>query len=170
MAQPIPLELPARDPLVELQARLRNAPAQHAEALLAAYEVLQGLQDSGIFDLLRGALGSPDKLLEITVEAVRSPESIRALRNLSLVFKMLGAIEPDVLRTFAQATPQAMRLMVQNREPAGLGRLLKDYFLNSDFRRGMAAVNTMFEVFGRSLRIGNNVTESDRSPGLKEGA
>ena len=57
MAKPIPLELPARDPRMELQARLQNAPLEHAQALLGAYEVLQGLHDRGVFELMRGALG-----------------------------------------------------------------------------------------------------------------
>src|ERR1700747_1617635 len=41
MAQPIPLEVPPRNPRAELHARLLNAPEEHAEAVLAAYEVLQ---------------------------------------------------------------------------------------------------------------------------------
>ena len=154
MAQPIPLDLPARDPLVELQARLSNAPAEHAEALLAAYDVLQSLQDSGVFDLIRGALGSKDKILEIAVAQAASAESVRAVRNLLLLFKMLGAIEPDVLRTFTEAGPQVLKMMICQPEPAGLWRLLKDFFWNRDFRQGMAAVNTMFEAFGRRLNDG----------------
>ena len=47
MAHPIPLELPARDPREILQHALQNAPVEHAEAVLAAYELLQGLQDRG---------------------------------------------------------------------------------------------------------------------------
>ena len=39
MAQPIPLDLSIHDPRVERQSRLRDTPAEHAEALLAAYEV-----------------------------------------------------------------------------------------------------------------------------------
>src|SRR5437868_12777067 len=62
MAQPIPLELPARDPRAELQARLQNAPLDHAQALMAAYEVLQGLHDRGVFEMLRGALGSTNNV------------------------------------------------------------------------------------------------------------
>ena len=47
MAQPIALNVPLRDPRIELQARLQDAPAQHAEALLEGYEVLQALHDAG---------------------------------------------------------------------------------------------------------------------------
>ena len=151
MAQPIPLELPRTDPRLELQARLQNAPAAHAEAMLAAYEVLQGLHDRGVFDLMRGALGSSDKILDIAVTAAQSPTSIRGIRNLLLLVNMLGEIDPDVLRTLTQTVPKALQTMVRQPEPPGLWRLIKDFLWNPDFRHGMAALNTFLEVFGRNL-------------------
>lgn len=55
MARPIPLDLPPRDPRVVLQMRLRDASAQHAEELLAGYEVLQRKKDRGepLFRMIR---------------------------------------------------------------------------------------------------------------------
>src|SRR4051812_18701479 len=44
MARPIALELPPRNPAAELRTRLDNASAEHGEALLTGYEVLQVLQ------------------------------------------------------------------------------------------------------------------------------
>jgi uncharacterized protein YjgD (DUF1641 family) len=151
MASPIPLELPRTDPRVDLAARLKNAPAAHAEALLAAYEVLQGLQDRGVLDLLRGALGSGDDVLDIVVTAAQSPGAIRGIRNLLLAVNMLGTIDPDVLKAFTLGVPEAFRKMVLEPEPPGLWRLIKDFLWNPDFRHGLAALNTMLEAFGRSL-------------------
>ena len=79
MAQPIPLNLPHRDPRAELRSRLENAPVKHAEALLDSYELLQQLHEHGVFQLLRGVLGASDKLVETAVEAAKSEESIRAI-------------------------------------------------------------------------------------------
>lgn len=151
MAQPIPLDVPVRDPRIELQARLQAAPAHHAEALLAGYELLQGLQDSGAVDLMRGALGSRDKVLGLAVQTAESPQSIRAIRNLLLLSNMLGEIDPEVLKTLTQTGPQALKMMVRQPEVPGLWRLIKDFLWNKDFRHGLAAVNTMLEAFGRSL-------------------
>jgi len=151
MASPIPLELPRTDPRLALQARLANAPAEHAEALLAAYDVLQGLHDRGALDLMRGALGSGDEVLDIAVNAAQSPASIRGIRNLLLLVNMLGAIEPDVLRAFTRGVPDAFRKMVLEPERPGLWSLIKDFLWNADFRHGLAALNTMLEAFGRSL-------------------
>jgi uncharacterized protein YjgD (DUF1641 family) len=151
VAQPIPLNVPAQDPRIVLQTRLAQAPAEHAEALLAGYDVLQGLHESGVFDLLRGALGSGDKVLEIAVAAAQSPASIRGIRNLLLLVNMLGAIDPDVLKAFTQGVPEAFRSMVLEPEPPGLWSLIKNFLWNPDFRHGLAALNTMLEAFGRTL-------------------
>ena len=160
MAQPIPFDVPHRDPASELQTRLQNAPAEHAEALLAAYALMQGLQDSGVFDLVRGALGSKDKVLGVVVGAAGSPASVRAIRNLLLLTNMLGEIDPAVLKTFTQAGPKALKMMACQPEPPGLWRLIKDFLWNQDFRHGMAAVNTMLEVFGKSLSDGHQTEKA----------
>jgi len=151
MSQPIPLDLPARDPRTELQARLQNAPLEHAEALLSAYEVLQGLHDRGVFELLRGALGSSDKVIEIIVEAAKTPESIRGIRNTLILAKILGTIEPELVEGFARSLPEAIALTkAHESEPPGLWNVLKQ-FRNRNFRRGLVLVNSMLEAFGRNL-------------------
>jgi uncharacterized protein YjgD (DUF1641 family) len=151
MAQPIVLEPPPADPRVELQNRLQDAPVEHAEALLAAYEVLQGLHDRGVLDLMRGALGSGDKVLEIVVAAAQSPASIRGIRNLLLVINTLGAIDPELLKMFMRIIPETLQAMVRNPEEPGLWGLIKDFLWNQDFRHGMAALNSFLEVLGRNL-------------------
>jgi len=153
MARPVPLDLPAYDPRIALQARLDAAPIEHAAALLSTYEVLQGLHDCGVFDLMRGALGSGDRVLDVAVGAAKSPESIRGIRNLLLLINMLSAIEPEVLKKFTEATPHALKMMVREPERPGLWRLIKDFLWNKDFRQGLAAANTMLEVFGRRLAV-----------------
>src|SRR6266850_7127707 len=97
MAQPIRFQPPPRDMHAPLVARLSAAPADHAEAVLAAYEVLQGLHDRGVLDLLRGTLGGSEKVLEQVVAVASGPESIRATRNLLLLVTALGEIEPALL-------------------------------------------------------------------------
>ncbi len=97
MAQPIPLHLAPRDPRVGLNLRLKQAPQDHAEALLAAYEVLQALHDRGVLELMRGALGGGEKILEQVVAVASGPEAIRTTRNLLLLASALGEIDPALL-------------------------------------------------------------------------
>lgn len=151
MSTPIPLISPARNARAELQVRLQNAPLEHAEALLSAYEVLQGLHDRGVFELLRGALGSSDKVIEILVEAAKTDNTVRGMRNLIIVAKTLGTIEPALVEGFARSLPEAIALTkAYETKPPGFWGILKQ-FRNRNFRRGLVLVNSMLEAFGRNL-------------------
>ena len=152
MARPIPLELPKRDPREELLSRLEQAPAEHAEAILAGLEVLQGLHDRGVLELLRGALDGGNKVLEIVVEASKTPEAIRGIRNLLIVTKILGAIDPESLRKFAEAVPDALAgaAKAQEKEPPGFWEVLR-LFRSRNLRRGLAEMDAVLEASGKNL-------------------
>src|ERR1017187_1887814 len=128
MARPIPLELPPRDPREELRKRLDEAPVEHAEALLDYYELLGKLHEHGVFELLRGALGASDKLIETAVDAAKSDEAIRAIRNAIILGKILGAINPDVLECVALAASETLGCYEKPViEPPGLISLLNQF-------------------------------------------
>jgi uncharacterized protein YjgD (DUF1641 family) len=151
MAKPIPFQLPARDPREELRSRLDRAPFEHAEALLAGYEVLQGLHDTGVLDLLRGLFGAGNKMLETAAEAAQAPESQRAIRNLIVLGKTLGEIDPDLFDGFAMALPEAMlQARAQGHEPPGFLAILNK-FRSKDLRRGLVAVNSLLEAWGKDF-------------------
>lgn len=152
MAKPVSYELPTRDPQIEFTSRLQNAPQEHAEALLAAYELLQGFHDSGLLELMRGMLGGGEKIVEQAVEVARAPESIRTIRNMLLLARTLGDVDPALLRDFSSAVPKALaQANADEARPPGLLKLLST-FLNRDFRRGLAAFNDLLVMFGRNLR------------------
>lgn len=151
MAQPIPFHLAPRDPRDGLNSRLQQAPLEHAEAVLAGYEVLQGLHDRGVLELMRGALGGGDKILEQLVAVASGPESIRATRNLVLLVTTLGEIEPARLSDLTRAIPRALvQANAEESKPPGLFKLMST-FGNKDFRRGLAAFNDLLVAFGKNL-------------------
>ena len=156
MARPIPLEIPPRDPREESRKRLEQAPAEHAEALLDSYELLQQLHDHGVFQLLRGAVGASDKLVETAVDAARSDESVRALRNTIILAKMLGSINPELLQDFASLFGETLgsyRKPVI--EPPGLFSLLGQ-FRHKELRRSIALINRFLETLGIQLSARDN--------------
>lgn len=152
MAQPIPLELPKRDPREELRSRLEQAPVEHAEAVLAGFAVLQGLHDRGVLELLRDVLGGGDKILEIAVEAAKTPEAIRGIRNLLILTKTFGAIDPELLKKFAEAVPDALvsAAKAQEKEPPGFWETLR-IVRSRNLRRGLAVMNSVLEAFGKTF-------------------
>jgi uncharacterized protein YjgD (DUF1641 family) len=153
MARPIPLELPPRDPREELHKRLDQAPVAHAEALLDSYELLQQLHDHGVFELLRGALSASDNLIETAVDAAKSPESIRAIRNAMILGKILASINPDVLQSVAVAIGETLGCYEKPIiEPPGLVSLLSQ-FRHKELRRSMALLNKFLESLGNQIKL-----------------
>jgi uncharacterized protein YjgD (DUF1641 family) len=153
MARSIPLELPPRDPREELRKRLDEAPLEHAEALLDIYKLLQQLHDQGVLELLRGALGASDKLIEATVDAAKSDQSVRAIRNAIILGKILGSINPDVLQDVAVAVSETLECYKKPVvEPPGLFSLLSQ-FRRKELRRSIALVNHVLETLGNRIKL-----------------
>ena len=156
MARPIALELPPRDPREELRKRLDDAPLEYAEALLDSYELLQQLHERGTFQLLRGLLSASDKLVETAVDAAKSEEGVRALRNAIILGKMLGSINPEVLQCVASAVDETLGCIDKPVvEPPGLFALLSE-FRHKELRRSMELMNRFLEALGNQLKTPGN--------------
>jgi hypothetical protein len=141
MAQPISLESPKRDFRDEWRIRLEQAPDDHAEAILAGYEVLQGLHDKGVLELLRGVIGGGDRILEIAVEAAKAPEAIRGIRSLIIMLKLAGSIDPDQLHATLKGgdgpAPSLWEIGKRARTP--------------NARRGIETAVTLLGIFGAAI-------------------
>src|SRR5882762_6389960 len=149
MSEPIRLELPPRDARAELQTRLQNAPLQHAEALLSGYDLLQRLHDRGVLDLLRGGLGSSDKVLSIIVEAAKTPQAIIATRNLLILSKLVFTLEPELLENIIKAVPENLA-RAKEQKPLTLWQMFKK-LCSQDTRRALSAMLGVLESFGKGL-------------------
>src|SRR5256885_6456358 len=160
MSPPIRLEFPPRDARAELQTRLQNAPLQHAEALLSGYDLLQRLHDRGVLDLLRGGLGSSDKVLSIVVDAAKTPEAINATRNLLILSKVVFTLEPELLENIAKAVPNSLA-QAKEQKPLSLWQLFKK-MCSQDTRRALSAMLGVVESFGKSL---GSVAPAELRPG-----
>jgi uncharacterized protein YjgD (DUF1641 family) len=155
MAEPILLQLPPRDPREELFLKLQNAPQEHAEALLAAYDVLQGLHDTGLLEMAKGLLGAGDKVLDIIVQASDSPEVIHGIRNFIILTKLFGSLDPKLLEHLADAVPKAL-VEAKTEKPLGALQLLGK-MSNQDTRRMLTIMIRVLESLGKDL-------DAQRSP------
>jgi uncharacterized protein YjgD (DUF1641 family) len=152
MALPIRFEPLARDAREELRDRLDKAPLEHAEALLSGYEVLQGLHERGVLDILKGALSASDTLLETVVEVAKTPEAIRSVRNLLLLSQVLGNIEPELLDGIMRSIPEGLaQVSAKRSETPGLFSLLQK-FCSKDSRRALGATAELLESVGKDLK------------------
>jgi uncharacterized protein YjgD (DUF1641 family) len=155
MAKPIPLEVPPRNPRAELRFRLEQAPEEHAEAVLAAYEVLQELHDRGVMEIVRGALAASDEILDKVINNAKTPEAIRAIRNLLLFRRILGSIQPEWFEGIFQAIPEGIaQATAERHQPVSLFRLLRR-LVSKDSLRGLAAAIDFLQAFGHHLQVLN---------------
>jgi uncharacterized protein YjgD (DUF1641 family) len=137
---------------------LEQAPEEHAEAVLAAYEVLQQLHERGVLEIMRGALAASDEILEKVVDNARTPGSIRGIRNLLFWRRILGSIEPEWFQGIFEAIPEGLSQATAERErPVRLFELLRRA-LSKDSLRGLAAGVDFLQAFGRHLRSSESKT------------
>ncbi len=150
MAKPVPMkQIRQADPREELLKRIQEAPIAHADAVLSAYDLLQKLHDTGTLDVLRGAFGAGNVLVEHAVSLLTAPESVNALRNVIILGKLLGSLDPEILRTVAEGIPQVTAQTPAGKPPSlfELGKRAT----SPDARRGIAAAVSAMELLGKGL-------------------
>jgi uncharacterized protein YjgD (DUF1641 family) len=118
MAHPIEFKPAAVDPKRELMARVEAAPKEHAEALLAAWGLLQTAHDQGILDLAQGLMGGKDIITGKLAEAANLPESLAAIRNGIALARVLASFDPDMLQRLAKALDEGSREMLMHEDIA----------------------------------------------------
>src|ERR1700678_338489 len=149
MAAPILLKLPPQDPREALYHRLENAPKEHAEALLATCDILQGLHDRGLLELAKGALGSSEKILEMVVEGGNNPEVIRGIRNFIILTKLFASLDPRLVEDLEKVVPKAL-VEARTEKPLSVVGLLGKA-TNANPRRIMTIMLRVVECLGEDL-------------------
>lgn len=147
MAEPIQLNRIDPHPTREIQARLEAAPVEHAEAILAAYALLQELQDQGVLDFLRGLTGARGEIVTRLSEAANTPEAIAAMRNIISMLRILGSIDPDTLHEIADIVTKSKE---RERASPGVWKILRRLG-SKESRKAIGAMVYGIQVFGRVL-------------------
>lgn len=165
MAHPLEFHARPADPADALRRRMDTAPKEHAEAILAAYDILQLLHDRGVLEVVRGALAAGDDLVEVVVNAINTPDAVRALRNLMFWRSVLGQIEPLWFQGIFEAIPEGLSTATAQRDdPITLWRILRRG-VTKDSLRGLTAAVDFLESFGRHLNsLEHNVPLRSANP------
>lgn len=143
MAKPVGIkEFTPRNSRDDLIRRVEHAPMEHAEAILASYDLLQRLYDRGMIDLCNGMLSAGDEIVEKIADAASSKEAVTGLR-LALIFgNLMTSIDPDKVH---------MALSASERDPPpSLLSILKQAS-SKDARRGLAAAVGLLNTLGAAL-------------------
>ena len=143
MAKPVEFrQFTPRNSREDLIHKLENAPEQHAEALLEAYELLQRLHEKGLIDLANGLLSASDTVVERAVEVVSAKQTVGALRSLLMVGNILIGVDPDQLHALFSGA---------RAKPPSIWQIWKRA-TTDDARRGIATAIGLLNLFGAALR------------------
>jgi uncharacterized protein YjgD (DUF1641 family) len=153
MAKPIELVPAPRDAREELKRRVENAPVEHAAAVLSAYGLLEELHESGMLDLLRGAVGTGEEIVKKSSSFAAKPESIRTMRNLLILGDLLGSINPDTLHRITDGVPAAIE-QTPDEKPPSLFEIFRR-LRSRNVRRALGAATKVLESVGRGLDTRN---------------
>jgi uncharacterized protein YjgD (DUF1641 family) len=156
MAKPIEFKPTQQGARERIEQRLRDAPVEHAEAMLATYDLLQELHDSGTLALLRGMLGAGDKIVEEVSAMLVQPETIRGIGNFIVLSRIMASISPEALERIAKALPQTDAPEQVDQKPPSLFSLARRLF-SVDSRRGLALGLTAAEALGQGTRSRSKV-------------
>jgi uncharacterized protein YjgD (DUF1641 family) len=149
MATPITFKPQPVDPHKELMRRVEEAPREHAEALLVAWETLQTAHDQGILDLAKGLMGGRDIIATKVSEGINTPEGINAIRNGIAVARVLGSLDPDMLHRLSKNLDDASKGHKQEEKPPSLWQLFRR-LTAIDARRGISYATWMLAAIGRA--------------------
>jgi uncharacterized protein YjgD (DUF1641 family) len=129
------------DSRADLVRRVEQAPIEHAEAVLATFDLLQRLHEKGLLDLLNGLLSAGDTVVEHVVDVVSSKEMVTALR-IGLIFSnLLNSIDADALHAVvAGVGKETPSLLALGKQAA-----------SKDARRGLATAVGLLNLFGAAL-------------------
>ncbi len=143
MAKPVEFrQFTPRNSREDLIRKLNQAPEQHAEALLEAYELLQRMHEKGLIDAANGLLSASDAVVDHAVDLVSSKPAVSALRRLLMLSNVLNAIDPDQMHAVFSGG---------SAKPPSLWQIFKRA-TTEDARRGMATWVGLLNLFGAALR------------------
>jgi len=129
----------SRDDLIR---RVEQAPVEHAEAILATYDLLQELYEKGVIDLLKGILSAGDTVVERLTDVVSSKEAVGALRMALVLGNLMTSMNADDLHTVISSAGKDT--------PPSLISIGKQA-ASEDARRGMALAVGLLNVLGAAL-------------------
>ena len=128
-----------QDSRVDLVRRVENAPVEHAEAVLAAYDLLEQLHEKDILNLLTGLVAAKDTVVNHVADVASSPETVKGLRILLMLVNSLKTVDADKLHQALNSdeTPSLFSIGKQ--------------MTSQDARRALGAVAGVLNVFGAAL-------------------
>lgn len=124
----------------DLARRIREAPADHAEAILAGFELLEKLHDAGLLSLASGVISAGNTIIDRVADVADSQQAVVALRAGLIFGSILNTLDADELH----------KAMQVQKNDASLFRILKGLTTKESRQVAMIGVN-LLNVIGKAL-------------------
>jgi uncharacterized protein YjgD (DUF1641 family) len=124
----------------DLARRIREAPADHADAILAGFELLEKLHDAGLLSLASGLISAGNNIIDRLAVVADSQQAIVALRAALIFGSILNTLDADELH----------KAMQVQKNDASLFRILKGLTTKESRQVAMIGVN-LLNVIGKAL-------------------
>jgi uncharacterized protein YjgD (DUF1641 family) len=124
----------------DLARRIHEVPAEHADAILAAFALLQKLHDSGLLSLASGLISAGNTIVDRLADVADSPQAVTALRTTLILGGVLNTLDADELH----------KAMQVKEGDASLLRILKGLTTKESRQVAMIGVN-LLNVIGKAL-------------------
>ena len=129
----------------DLIRRVERAPVEHAEAVLAAFDLLEQMHDKDVLRILTGMLSAKDTVINHIVGLLTLPEALSSMRILLMLANSFKAIDAEKIHTALHPpTDKAPSLLA-----------LAKMATSEEARRGMAAGLELLTAFGEALEKKN---------------
>ena len=124
----------------DLARLIREAPTDHAGAILAAFELLEKLHDAGLLSLASGLISAGNTIIDRVADVADSPQAVVALRAGLIFGSILNTLDADELHKAVQVETN----------DASLFRILKGLTTKESRQVAMIGVN-LLNVIGKAL-------------------
>lgn len=81
----------------DLARRIQDAPKEHADAILAAFALLQKVHDAGLLSLVSGLISASDTIINHLAAVADSKQAVTGLRTALILGSLLNTLDPDEL-------------------------------------------------------------------------
>ncbi|WP_263409832.1 DUF1641 domain-containing protein [Terriglobus tenax] len=125
----------------DLMRRIEQAPREHAEAILMAYDILGNLHQKGLLDIAKGALERGDAVLDHVVTLAASKEAVIAMRTGLMLINVLSGLNADRLH----------KVIAEPESSPSLLKILR-MLLSKETRRVISVGLALLQEFGAALK------------------
>lgn len=124
----------------DLARQILEAPTEHADAILAALNLLQKLHDTGLISLASGLISAGSSIINRFAAVADSQQAVTGLRTALILGSILNTLDPNELHKAMQVSQKDVSLFA----------ILKGLMTKQARLAAMIGVN-IINVFGKAL-------------------